>query len=97
MNRTRREFVTFMGLGALSLQTFPVRGQTSSVGVAPLKLPRISSVKITDVGVYRYDLPLHEPFKIAIAEMKESSNVLIVLRTNQGIVGWGEASPFPAI
>ena len=60
----------------------------------PLSIP---NAKITEVDIYYFDLPLHEPFKIAIAEMKEALNVLVCLRTNQGIEGWGEASPFTAV
>ena len=86
-----------MGLGALSLKKFLVVGEENSPGRAPLKLPKIANVKITDVGVYYYDLPLLEPFKISIAEMKDAPNVLVCLQTNQGIVGWGEAAPFPAL
>jgi len=97
MNHTRREFFSVMGLGALSLKNFLVRGQENSPSLTPLKLPKISNVKITDVDVYYYDLPLLEPFKISIAEMKDALNVLVRLHTNQGIVGWGEASPFPAL
>jgi L-alanine-DL-glutamate epimerase-like enolase superfamily enzyme len=97
MNHTRRDFFSVMGLGAFSLRDGLASGQEKSVSLRPLKLPKISNVKVTSVGVYYYDLPLHEPFKIAIAEMRESLNVLVCLHTNQGIVGWGEASPFPAI
>ena len=97
MNHTRREFFSVMGLGALSLKNFLVRGQENSPSLTPLKLPKISNVKITDVDVYYYDLPLLEPFKFSIAEMKDALNVLVRLHTNQGIVGWGEASPFPAL
>jgi L-alanine-DL-glutamate epimerase-like enolase superfamily enzyme len=97
MNPTRREFFGAMGLGALSLKDFLVRGQETPPRRALLKRPKISSVKITGVDVYYYDLPLLEPFKISIAEMKDALNVLVCLQTDQGIVGWGEAAPFPAL
>jgi L-alanine-DL-glutamate epimerase-like enolase superfamily enzyme len=86
-----------MGVGAFSLKNLLGRGQEKSPGLAPLKLPKIPNAKITKVDIYYYDLPLFEPFKIAIAEMKEALNVLICLHTNQGIMGWGEASPFTAV
>jgi len=97
MNHTRRDFFRVMGLGAISSRDLFVRGQEKSPRLTPLKLPKISNVKITDVDVYYFDLPLLEPFKISIAEMKDALNVLVRLHTNQGIVGWGEAAPFPAL
>ena len=97
MNHTRRDFFGLMGLGAVSLKNFLGRSQEKSPGLTPLKLPKIPNAKITNVEVYYYDLPLLEPFKISIAEMKEVLNVLVRLHTNQGIVGWGEAAPFPAL
>jgi len=97
MNHTRRDFFSVMGLGALSLKNFLVGGEENNPSRAPLKLPKIANVKITDVDAYYYDLPLLEPFKISIAEMKDALNVLVRLHTNQGIVGWGEAAPFPAL
>jgi len=97
MNHTRRDFFSVMGLGALSLKNFLVGGEENNPSRAPLKLPKIANVKITDVDAYYYDLPLLEPFKISIAEMKDALNVLVCLQTNQGIVGWGEAAPFPAL
>ena len=97
MNHTRRDFFRVMGLGALSLKNFLVGGEENNPSRAPLKLPKIANVKITDVDAYYYDLPLLEPFKISIAEMKDALNVLVRLHTNQGIVGWGEAAPFPAL
>jgi len=97
MNHTRRDFFSVMGLGALSLKNFLVGGEENNPSRAPLKLPKIANVKITDVDAYYYDLALLEPFKISIAEMKDALNVLVCLQTNQGIVGWGEAAPFPAL
>ena len=97
MNHTRRDFFSVMGLGAISLKNFLGRGQEKSPSLTPLKLPKIPNAKITKVDIYYYDLPFFEPFKISIAEMTEALNVLVCLHTNQGIVGWGEACPFPAI
>jgi o-succinylbenzoate synthase len=97
MDLTRRDCLKAAGLVALSRGDFFLGGQENNPGPSPLKLPRMSHLKITDVEVYPYDLPLHEPFRIAIAEMKDALNVLIRLHTSEGIIGWGEASPFPAL
>ena len=97
MNQTRRDFFGVMGLGAISLKNFLGRGREETPSLTPLQLPKIPKAKITKVNVYYYDLSLLEPFKISIAEMKEALNVLVCLHTDQGITGWGEAAPFPAL
>ena len=97
MYRSRRAFFASIGIGAFSLKNLLGRDQERSSGPALLKRPPIPNAKITKVDIFYYNLPLFEPFKMAIAEMKEALNVLICLRTNQGIEGWGEASPFPAV
>jgi len=56
-----------------------------------------SALRIEQMRVYRFDLPLREPFTIATMSLSCAENLLVELRTNQGISGWGEASPFRSI
>jgi len=53
--------------------------------------------KIEDVEIFVFDLPLVAPFRIAIGEMKAARDVLVRIRTKQGVTGIGEACPFPPI
>jgi L-Ala-D/L-Glu epimerase len=56
-----------------------------------------SGLKIDAIDIYRFDIRLTEPFRIATMVSEVSPNVLVRLVTNDGIEGWGEASPLHAI
>ncbi|MDA3824279.1 MAG: dipeptide epimerase [Bacteroidales bacterium] len=49
---------------------------------------------ITDIKVYRFDIPLLEPFDNTTTRIDKARNVLIQITTNAGIEGWGEGSAF---
>jgi O-succinylbenzoate synthase len=50
-------------------------------------------IKISSVVLHRVRVPFVEPFRISNGEVAEKDAILIELTTNDGIVGWGEASP----
>jgi L-alanine-DL-glutamate epimerase-like enolase superfamily enzyme len=52
---------------------------------------------IEEMKLYRFDIPLRDIFTIATMSLSKAQDLLVELRTNQGISGWGEASPFHAI
>jgi L-alanine-DL-glutamate epimerase-like enolase superfamily enzyme len=56
-----------------------------------------SSLVIDDVKIYRFDIPLKDVFTIATMSLNTAQNLLVEVRTNQGLTGWGEASPFRSI
>lgn len=56
-----------------------------------------SGLKISDIRIYRFDIPLREVFQIATMSISTAKNVLIKIETNEGIDGWGEAASFHAI
>ncbi len=56
-----------------------------------------SSLKITGIRIYKFDIPLREVFQIATMSISTAKNVLIKVETNDGIDGWGEAASFHAI
>ena len=51
-------------------------------------------MKISNVTVYKADIPLRESFRIAIMEITNAQNVFIKIETDEGLYGMGEASPF---
>lgn len=51
-------------------------------------------MKIKEIEIYYFDIPLTEPFKISIGTVYSASNVLIRVVTDSGLIGLGEASPF---
>ena len=52
---------------------------------------------LTSVGLHKLRIPLHEPFVISLGPLTHAQNVVVVLRTADGHVGYGECSPFLTI
>lgn len=52
---------------------------------------------IRRVSVRPLDLPLEEPFEIALGTQHEASNVLVTVETEAGTRGYGEGSPAPPV
>lgn len=53
-----------------------------------------SDMKITQIFLYRYDIPLKAPITISLGTIENARNILVEIQTDQGITGWGEGSPF---
>lgn len=51
-------------------------------------------LKITQINLYRYDIPLKAPIAISLGTIDHARNLLVEIQTNEGITGWGEGSPF---
>ncbi len=60
----------------------------------PSELP---TLKITNIRIYKFNIPRKDVFTIATMSLDKCENVLIQMETNEGVTGWGEASPFHAI
>lgn len=54
-------------------------------------------MRIADVAVFKYDIPLLEPFRIATMVTTVAPNMLVKVTTDEGLVGWGEGSPLHSI
>jgi L-alanine-DL-glutamate epimerase-like enolase superfamily enzyme len=96
MSLSRKQFLKFLGFGGLAsgLGGFrlPLAGADAPGGRAGA--PKMT---IKDIEIYPFDLPLVAPFRISIGEMKAANDVLVRVRTDSGLVGIGEACPFPPI
>lgn len=55
------------------------------------------NLKITHIDIFPFNVASEHEFKIATMVVSGAQNVLIRIRTNEGIDGWGEASSFRAI
>ena len=51
-------------------------------------------LKITSIDIYKADIKLKEPFRIAIMEIFNSESLFIRINTNEGLFGTGEANPY---
>jgi L-alanine-DL-glutamate epimerase-like enolase superfamily enzyme len=56
-----------------------------------------SNLKIIDIKIFKFDIPLKDVFQIATMSISNAQNVLIQIQTNEGIDGWGEAASFHAL
>lgn len=52
-------------------------------------------IEYTDI--YRFEIPFVQPIKVPIGTMDRARNVVIRIVTDEGLEGWGEASPFEPI
>ncbi len=53
--------------------------------------------RIAKIEIYQKDIPLKQTFVIALEEIRTASNLFVEITTEEGLVGWGESSPFPSI
>lgn len=52
---------------------------------------------IERIELYKLFIPLKEPFVISLGPIYAAESVLVVIKTNTGITGYGECSPFMTI
>ena len=94
MSLSRKGFLKMLGLGALAAGSKAYGLPSKALEDARAAAKKL---KITDVEIFLFDIPLTSPFRIAIGEMKAANDLLIRIRTDEGIIGLGEACPFPPI
>jgi L-alanine-DL-glutamate epimerase-like enolase superfamily enzyme len=56
-----------------------------------------SKLIIQQVELYKLFIPLKEPFVISLGPIHSAENIIVVIRTDKGITGFGECSPFMSI
>ena len=54
-------------------------------------------MKISRVEIYKSPIKLKEPFIISLGLVDQAENVIVVIRTDSGLSGFGECSPFKTI
>jgi L-Ala-D/L-Glu epimerase len=54
-------------------------------------------MKITSVEIYKFNVPLKEPFVIAIETITHAESILLKINTDSGIYGLGECNPYRSI
>jgi L-alanine-DL-glutamate epimerase-like enolase superfamily enzyme len=60
-----------------------------------LKQPR--KIFIKQIGIYQSPIKLKKPFVTSLGKHDFAENIIIVIKTNNGITGFGECSPFMTI
>lgn len=56
-----------------------------------------SSIAIKQIEIYRSPIKLKETFITSLGPLDYAENVVVVIRTNKGLTGFGECSPFMTI
>ncbi|MET0638241.1 MAG: dipeptide epimerase [Chitinophagaceae bacterium] len=56
-----------------------------------------SQLTIQQIELYKISIPLTEPFVISLGPIYSAENLLVIIRTKEGLVGFGECSPFMSI
>ncbi|MEA1993105.1 MAG: dipeptide epimerase [Euryarchaeota archaeon] len=54
-------------------------------------------MKIEEIEIYSISVPLKEPFTISLGTIENAENVILYIKTDKGLVGYGEAAPSPRI
>ncbi len=57
----------------------------------------MTSTKIESVSIEKINIPLNEPFRIAIGTKYSIENAIITIRLENGITGYGEAAPLEPV
>src|SRR4030042_5209717 len=95
MTITRKDFLKMMGAGTLCAQLPAGRALASTrIETARADAKRL---KIQDMELYYFDIPLKEPFTTSLGTITTSSGVLIRVVTDAGITGIGESSPYQPV
>lgn len=56
-----------------------------------------NNLQITSIEIYKLCIPLKQPFVISLGPQYDADNIVIIIKTNEGITGWGECSPYMSI
>ena len=56
-----------------------------------------NNLLIQQVELYKLLIPLKEPFVISLGPQYNAESVIVVIKTNTGITGYGECSPYTSI
>ncbi len=55
------------------------------------------SATISFIEIYKLSIPLKQPFVISLGPQYDADNIIVVIKTKEGITGWGECSPYMSI
>jgi len=54
-------------------------------------------MRIRQIEIYQSPVKLREPFVISLGPIDSAENIIVVIRTDNGLTGFGECSPFKTI
>jgi len=89
---TRKNFLKSL-VGASMAWGFSGGTSTSLVSAQQTASSSPKRRAIADVTIYPFSLELKEAERVSFGTIDSAENVLVRLRTGDGVVGWGESSP----
>ncbi|HMG69407.1 MAG TPA: hypothetical protein VK588_17035, partial [Chitinophagaceae bacterium] len=54
-------------------------------------------MRIEQIEIFQLKIKLIKPFIISLGPLEYAENIIVVIKTDQGIIGFGECSPFMTI
>ena len=54
-------------------------------------------MRIKLIAIYKLKIPLREPFVISLGPITHAENIIVTILTDEGIMGYGECSPYMTI
>lgn len=60
-------------------------------------LKKNDNMKITEIEIYKFDIPFKNHLRVSFGKITHARNILIRILSNNGLTGIGEASPVPFI
>jgi len=98
MKLTRKQFLRGMGGAAATAGLGAFVPRELAVATAAAKTGEgLRKPKVVSVEVFPLNMTLKEVMKIALATPFTADNVLVRLRTDDGLIGYGESSPYSAV
>lgn len=82
MSLSRKGFLKMLGLGALAAGSKAYGLPSKALEEARAAAKKL---KITDIEIFLFDIPLTSPFRIAIGEMKAANDLLVRVITDREI------------
>ncbi len=55
------------------------------------------NLQISQIEIFKLTIPLKKPFIISLGSISNAQNIIVVIRTDKGLSGFGECSPFMTI
>jgi o-succinylbenzoate synthase len=55
------------------------------------------NLQIKSIGIYKLIIPLKEPFVISLGAQYDAESIVVIIKTENGVRGYGECSPYMSI
>src|SRR5215475_136587 len=96
MNMTRKGFLAAL-LGLPTVNSLPRKAPGPLLFAEERERIPSRAAKIRDIEILPYSLQQREAIRIALSTPLTTDNVFVRLRTEEGVIGIGEAAPYSAV